>query len=230
MIVETDKLAELAGVVALVDGGFDPLHSGHIAYIEAAAALGAPVLCNISPDAWVERKHPVLLPQKDRGVVIDALRSVTYTHLSSTSTAAVLELARPRMYVKGADWRGNLPREEVELCEQFGIEIVYLDTILDSSTALVNRWYAQRPVAGRRHKTRAFRRALRRAFYRVTAAVLPPSVRQGISRAIGRGNAEERAAARKLRRQEQAEAKRDMKRAGAERKAQKEALRQSRAK
>ena len=42
------ELKQYRGVVAMVDGGFDPLHHGHIAYFEAAAGLGAAgarVLC-----------------------------------------------------------------------------------------------------------------------------------------------------------------------------------------
>ena len=39
MIVDSRGLAELARKVVMVDGSFDPLHDGHIAYFEAAAAL-----------------------------------------------------------------------------------------------------------------------------------------------------------------------------------------------
>jgi FAD synthase len=38
MIVGRDDLADLRGTVTMVDGGFDPLHPGHIAYFERAAA------------------------------------------------------------------------------------------------------------------------------------------------------------------------------------------------
>ncbi|HEY2328122.1 MAG TPA: hypothetical protein VGH52_11625 [Gaiellaceae bacterium] len=140
MIIATEKLPELAGEVALADGGFDPLHSGHVAYLEAAAALGLPVLCNVSSDAWIERKHPVLLAQRDRALIIDALRAVAYTHLSSSSTASVLELVRPKLYVKGADWEGRLPDDELGICERLGIRVVYADTVLDSSTAVLDRY------------------------------------------------------------------------------------------
>jgi bifunctional ADP-heptose synthase (sugar kinase/adenylyltransferase) len=139
VIVGTDRLASLAGVVTLVDGGFDPLHPGHIAYFRAAAGLGLPVLCNISSDGWVARKHPPLLGQADRAAVIDAIRWIDYVHLSSTSTAGVLQALRPRYYAKGADWRGRLPEEEVRVCAVAGTEVVFLDTMLDSSSAIVRR-------------------------------------------------------------------------------------------
>ena len=140
MIVDWEKLAALRGSVTMVDGGFDPLHAGHVAYFRAAAALGEPVLCNVSSDAWVSRKHPPLLPQAERAEVIDAIRWVEYVHLSQVSTADVLRQARPRTYAKGDDWRGKLPDDELALVEELGIELVFLDTVRDSSTAILSRW------------------------------------------------------------------------------------------
>lgn len=140
MIVTTEELGGLRGQVAMVDGGFDPIHPGHIAYIAGAAALGAPVLCNVSGDHWVARKHPPLLAEDERVKVIDALRDVSYTHLSRSTTAEVLQVLAPRYYVKGADWRDRLPSEELAVCASRGIEVIYLDTVLDSSTRLLERY------------------------------------------------------------------------------------------
>lgn len=124
----------------MVDGGFDPLHPGHVAYFRAAAELGLPVLCNVSSDDWVGRKHAPLLPQADRAQVIDAIRYVDLVHLAAGTTAEVLAALEPRYYAKGADWRGRLPEEEQALCAARGIEIVYLDTVLDSSSAILARY------------------------------------------------------------------------------------------
>jgi bifunctional ADP-heptose synthase (sugar kinase/adenylyltransferase) len=140
VIVPTDGLAALAGAVAMVDGGFDPIHPGHIAYFRAASELGVPVLCNVSGDDWVARKHPPLLSQAQRGAVIDAIRFVDYVHLSSIATAQVLALLRPRSYVKGADWRDRLPEDEVRVCREHGIDVVFLDTVTDSSTSILERF------------------------------------------------------------------------------------------
>jgi glycerol-3-phosphate cytidylyltransferase-like family protein len=148
VIVESADLALYRGAVTMVDGGFDPLHPGHVAYFRAAAELGAPVLCNVSPDEWVGRKHPPLLPQRERALVLDAIRFLDYVHLSSGSTADVLAALEPRYYAKGADWEGRLPEEEVRLCAERGIAIVYLDTVLDSSTAILAR-YAHGESGGR---------------------------------------------------------------------------------
>jgi cytidyltransferase-like protein len=143
VIVKTSDLGELQGKVAMVDGGFDPIHDGHIDYFEAASELGAPLLCNVSSDQYVATKHPPLLPDRQRIRVIDAIRYVDYVHLSQTSTADVLSALAPKAYVKGADWEGRLPEEEVEVCESRGIEIVFLDTVRDSSTRLLEAYTAR---------------------------------------------------------------------------------------
>jgi cytidyltransferase-like protein len=42
--------------LVLITGGFDPLHSGHIAYIQAAKKLGDTLVVGINSDAWLTRK------------------------------------------------------------------------------------------------------------------------------------------------------------------------------
>lgn len=140
MILETAELVEHRGRVAMVDGGFDPLHAGHIAYFRGAAALGVPVLCNVSGDRYVAGKHPPLLPESHRVEIIDAIRYVAFTHLSTDSTESVLQLLRPRFYVKGADWRQRLPEEQVAICAEHDIEIVFLDTVIESSSRLLEAY------------------------------------------------------------------------------------------
>ena len=42
--------------VVLVTGGFDPLHSGHIAYFKSAKTLGNKLVVGVNSDAWLTRK------------------------------------------------------------------------------------------------------------------------------------------------------------------------------
>ena len=42
--------------VVLVTGGFDPLHSGHIAYFKEAKKLGDKLVVGVNTDAWLTRK------------------------------------------------------------------------------------------------------------------------------------------------------------------------------
>jgi D-glycero-beta-D-manno-heptose 1-phosphate adenylyltransferase len=140
MIVEFDQLAQYRGQVAMVDGAFDPLHRGHIEYFRAASALDAPLLCNVASDAYVRTKHPPLLPEEQRAAVVDAIRYISYTHVNRFDTETILRELRPRYYVKGKDWEGRLPPAQVDICAAHGIEVVYLDTVLDSSSRLLKQF------------------------------------------------------------------------------------------
>jgi cytidyltransferase-like protein len=144
MIVTTEQLHKYVGQLAMVDGSFDPLHDGHIGYFRAAAEVGHPLLCNIASDKWTSSKHRVLLSQQQRGVVIDAIKYVSFVHLSATPTLSVLELLQPKVYIKGSDWvaRGGVPSDEKEICQKLGIEIMYLDTVTNSSSRLLAEWSA----------------------------------------------------------------------------------------
>jgi len=145
MILETSQLNDYVGQVAMVDGSFDPIHDGHIAYFQGAAEFGIPVLCNVASDSWTVTKHQVLLSQVQRAVVLDAIRFISFVHLSSTSTLEVLKLLKPRLYIKGNDWiaRGGVPKEEQDACNSLDIEVKYLDTVLNSSTRLLADWSTQ---------------------------------------------------------------------------------------
>lgn len=124
----------------MVDGAFDPLHRGHIEYFRAATSLGVPLMCNVASDRYVRTKHPPLLPESDRAVIVDAIRFIDYTHINQFDTETVLRELRPKYYVKGRDWVGRLPPDQVTICAEHGIEVVYLDTVLDSSSRILQQF------------------------------------------------------------------------------------------
>jgi hypothetical protein len=45
--------------------------------------------------------------------------------------------------VKGRDWEGRLPPEQVRICGEHGIQVVYLDTVVDSSSRLLKSYTEQ---------------------------------------------------------------------------------------
>lgn len=148
MIVDFDQLPRYRGRVAMVGGGFDPLHNGHIEYFKAAHRLGLPVLCNLASDRYVTTKHPPILAEGQRAVVIDAIRYIALTHIDRRDTAAVLEQLRPRYFVKGKDWEGRLPEDEVRVCRELRIDVVYVDTVLDSSSRIIRAYLSSQAGSG----------------------------------------------------------------------------------
>ena len=145
MLLTTDQLPQYRQRVAMVDGSFDPIHDGHIGYFKAASELGVPLLCNVAPDSWTLTKHPIFLEQQQRGIVLDAIRYITYVHLSGLATVEVLRLLQPKFYIKGNDWvdRGGVPQNEADVCVELGIEVVYLSTVINSSSKILDAFASQ---------------------------------------------------------------------------------------
>ena len=65
--------------IVLVTGGFDPLHSGHIAYFVAAKKLGDQLWVGINSDEWlIRKKGRAFMPMKERSEIIKNLKMVDY--------------------------------------------------------------------------------------------------------------------------------------------------------
>lgn len=63
--------------IVLVTGGFDPLHSGHIAYFNAAKKLGDRLIVGVNSDAWLTRKKGrPFMPVWERTEIIQNLKMV----------------------------------------------------------------------------------------------------------------------------------------------------------
>ena len=63
--------------VVLVTGGFDPLHSGHIAYFKAAKKLGDHLVVGLNSDDWLTRKKgKPFMPFEERAANIKELSVV----------------------------------------------------------------------------------------------------------------------------------------------------------
>lgn len=91
------------------NGVFDLLHSGHIASLEAARALGDCLVVGVNSDASVRRlKGPgrPLQREVDRARILAALRCVdAVTVFDEDTPAALIERVLPDVLVKGADYR-----------------------------------------------------------------------------------------------------------------------------
>jgi D-beta-D-heptose 7-phosphate kinase/D-beta-D-heptose 1-phosphate adenosyltransferase len=76
--------------IVLVTGGFDPVHSGHIAYFKAARNLGDQLIVGLNSDEWLTRKKGrAFMPWNERLAVINNLSMVdeVYTFDDSDGSA-----------------------------------------------------------------------------------------------------------------------------------------------
>ena len=82
--------------VALVTGGFDPLHSGHIDYFRSAKREGDILVVGLNSDEWLRRKKGKnFLNYKERSVIVEALSMVDdvikYNDHDDTAIDAILK-------------------------------------------------------------------------------------------------------------------------------------------
>ncbi|HTP63095.1 MAG TPA: adenylyltransferase/cytidyltransferase family protein [Burkholderiales bacterium] len=101
--------AGLARPLVFTNGVFDLLHRGHVTYLAQARELGAALVVALNGDASARRLgkgegRPVN-GLDDRMAVIAALQSVdAVTWFDEDTPAALIELLRPEVLVKGGDW------------------------------------------------------------------------------------------------------------------------------
>jgi cytidyltransferase-like protein len=65
--------------IVLITGGFDPIHSGHIAYIQAAKKLGDILVVGVNTDTWLTRKKgAAFMPLSERTAILRNIIGVDF--------------------------------------------------------------------------------------------------------------------------------------------------------
>ena len=60
--------------IVVVSGGFDPIHSGHIAYLKSAKKLGDKLIVALNSDKWlIAKKDKFFMPLEERKSIIENL-------------------------------------------------------------------------------------------------------------------------------------------------------------
>jgi cytidyltransferase-like protein len=111
--------------IVLITGGFDPLHSGHIAYFKAAKTLGDMLIVGLNSDDWlVRKKGAAFMPWNERLCIINNLSMVdeVYTFDDDDGSAKhFIQQARAHypdaelIFANGGDrTKDNIPEMDVE--------------------------------------------------------------------------------------------------------------------
>ena len=81
--------------IVLVTGGFDPLHSGHVEYINAARKLGDVLFIGLNSDDWLTRKKgKPFMPRCERHIILSNLRSVSDVFAFDDSDGTAIDAIR----------------------------------------------------------------------------------------------------------------------------------------
>jgi cytidyltransferase-like protein len=113
--------------VVAVSGYFDPLHVGHIEYLEMASWLGDELVVIVNNDHQARlKKGESFMREQDRARIVQSLRCVDRVFLSIDQDRSVCESLRsvaPNIFANGGD-RANHEIPEAKVCREIGIEIV----------------------------------------------------------------------------------------------------------
>ena len=120
--------------VVMISGGFDPIHIGHVRYMQEAKRLGDKLIVVINNDNWLDlKKGYAFMPESERKEIIESIGCVDEVmitrHKKGTKDITVCEeikKIKPHIFANGGDRKPDGdPVPEVELCKKLGIEIVY---------------------------------------------------------------------------------------------------------
>jgi cytidyltransferase-like protein len=141
--------------IVLATGGFDPAHSGHIAYLSAARDLGDCLIVGVNSDAWLTRKKGrAFMPYSERVQVVENLRFVDaivdYDDSDGSSRDAIRQVRAQNpdahiIFANGGDRvSANIPEmdfEDANLEFRFAVGGA---TKANSSSWILEEWKAPR--------------------------------------------------------------------------------------
>ena len=110
-----------------ISGYFDPLHVGHLEYINKAKELGDYLVVIVNNNFQCKlKKGKFFMDEKDRVEIVKNLKSVDDVFLSIDKDKTVsksLEKLKPSVFANGGD-RKNYEIPESKICKEHGIEII----------------------------------------------------------------------------------------------------------
>lgn len=113
--------------IVCVSGYFDPIHVGHIEYMERAKALGDQLYVIVNNDDQAAlKKGKSFMPASERLKVVRSLKCVDAAMIAVDKDRTVCEtlrFLRPDIFANGGD-QSNQSIPESPVCEELGIELV----------------------------------------------------------------------------------------------------------
>jgi len=137
--------------IVIATGGFDPVHSGHIKYLQAAREHGDKLIVGLNSDAWLERKKSrPFMPFTERQAVLEGLSCVDEVVAFDDSDGSAVKLLESVqrsysyaeiIFVNGGDRTAdNIPEMSVKnVIFKFGVGG---DNKANSSSWILEEWKA----------------------------------------------------------------------------------------
>ena len=136
----TNQIKKQGKTIVATNGCFDILHVGHVRYLKKSKEFGDVLIVGLNSDASVRSIKGPNRPinnEFDRAEVLCALNSVDYVVLfDEDSPRDLLELIKPNVYTKGADYTlKTLPEADVILKNNGWVE--FIDFVEGKSTTKI---------------------------------------------------------------------------------------------
>ena len=114
-------------VVVAVSGYFDPIHVGHLEYLQLASKLGDKLIVIVNNNHQAKlKKGEFFMHEKDRIQIVAALRCVDEVFLSIDTDSSVcksLEAVKPNIFANGGD-RSLDEIPETAVMKKYDIKLV----------------------------------------------------------------------------------------------------------
>ena len=129
--------------IVAASGYFNPLHKGHVEYLERSKSLGDTLIVIVNNDLQVSLKgSKEFMDEQERLMIVRSLRCVDMAILAVDNDPTVCEtikIIRPHIFAKGGD-RYTYEIPESKICRELGIAIVDgLGDKVQSSSWLLSR-------------------------------------------------------------------------------------------
>ena len=118
--------------IVMISGGFDPIHIGHVRYIQEAKKLGDHLVLVLNNDNWLRmKKGKEFMGEEERKEILEAIKGVDSVvisgHIQNTKDKSVCEeikKIKPHIFANGGDrFADDIP--EFKLCNELGIKMVF---------------------------------------------------------------------------------------------------------
>ena len=137
--------------IVIASGGFDPIHSGHINYLNEAAKLGNYLFVAVNSDAWlVRKKGKAFMEWNERATIVQNLKPVdsviAFDDFDGTAKDAIIKVRKYNLdakiiFANGGDrTKDNIPEMDIQ---DDNLEFVFGvggENKQNSSSWILNSW------------------------------------------------------------------------------------------
>lgn len=123
------NIRQRLGKLVMVSGGFDPIHPGHISYIQESKNHGNTLVVIVNGDRFLaDKKGKPFQDLHTRCLIVSSIKGVDYVvpfEIENDPTVCeALKMLKPNIFAKGGDRMDEKTIPEWGTCKKHDIQIV----------------------------------------------------------------------------------------------------------